>query len=399
MRISRVIALVSMVAAPVLAQPAGPTVYPMYADLPGSTRNGEARKMFGEAVARYGLGPVEVMDIPAPPVPRALELLTGAKPATEKLKFVEAEAALDQAVAEVMGSGGDGLSAATLSDLFLFQAIAAQRANWKELEGPVTEIVPAKAREAYLRAAVLAPDRVLEPRRYPPLAIASFALAAAEVKQRPRGNIVVRATGSATINVDARPDQLAPAAALDLPYGDHFVRVEDVGHQPYVAVVTLAQPSLEIDAPVTAALVPDDRQAAAHAKRMGAPFALLSMLKLGARTELELHLIDSASGEVKNAAVIPFGGEAGALDAAVMRLDEEARRAALGKQEGAVAVPRTDLTLATVPASPPPGGPSLAEDPRGWARQHWPLLTAIGAVLGTAIVLSIAVSSDSRAPR
>jgi hypothetical protein len=381
-----------------LAQPASPTVHPLYAEMPGSTRNAEAKALFSAAVARRGQGPVEVMDIPAPPAPRAAELLKSGAALAEKLKFAEAETALDAAVAEVMAGGGEGLSPATLSELFLQQAIAAQKANWKELEGPVTELAPAKARQAYLRAAVLAPDRVLEQRRYPPLAIASFQLATAEVRQRPRGTLTVRARAAATINLDAWPDQSPPATARELPYGEHFVRVEEVGHQPWIAVVTLTAPALELDAPVTAPLLPDDRQAAAQARRMGAAFALLSLLKLGPRPDLELHLIDARTGELRNSTVIPLA-DASALEAAVMRLDEEARRSALGLQADAVPIPSTDLTVATIPSGPPPSGPPLQENPAAWARRHWPLLTAIGAAVGTAIVLGIAVASDSRGPR
>jgi hypothetical protein len=125
----------------------------------------------------------------------------------------------------------------------------------------------------------------------------------------------------------------------------------------------------------------------------------MAMLKLGAQTDLELHLIDAATGERRNSTVVPLGGEAGALDAAVMRLDEEARRRSLGQDPQAVAVPSTELTVATVPEGKPAAGPPLASDPGAWARQRWPLLTAIGVAVGTALVLGIAVANDSRSPR
>jgi hypothetical protein len=70
----------------------------------------------------------------------------------------------------------------------------------------------------------------------------------------------------------------------------------------------------------------------------------------------------------------------------------------LGQQEDAVKVPSADLTVATVPPSPPPpaGEPTLADDPRAWARKRWPLLTAIGATLAVGLVLGIAVHNDTR---
>src|SRR5687768_11770884 len=135
---------------PALAQTVAlPVVHPLYADMPGSTRNGEARALFSAAVGRHGVGPVEVMAIAAPPAPRAPELLKAAAAATEKLKWAEAETALEAAVAEVMSGGGAGMSTASLSELFIHQAISAQKANWNDLEAPLKEITPPKAREAY----------------------------------------------------------------------------------------------------------------------------------------------------------------------------------------------------------------------------------------------------------
>jgi hypothetical protein len=381
---------------------AAPVIHPIYAHLPGSGHNDEAHRLFSEAAARYRLGPVEVMDIPGPAAPRAPELLKSGTAALLKIRFAEAEPALDAAVAEVTSSGGAGLGRPALADLFVAHAMAAQKATWKELGGPLAAIEPAKAREAYLRAAVLAPDRELEPSRFPPVAIASLRLAVAEVAKRPRGTVVVKATPSAEISIDGGPTLLSPASAPTLPYGEHFVRVEDVGHQPWGATVILTEPVLTIDAPATAPLTPDDSQAAARARRQGARFALVATLETGPTVRLELALVDAATGFRRDSSVIPFAaaGEAGALDAAVMRLDEEARRVDLSGSPRTVAVPSADSQIGTVPLAPPtPGAPRFADEPGRWARAHWPLLTAIGAAVGTALVLGIAVAADTRPPR
>jgi len=391
-------ALVALALAPAVAAAEEPvqTLYPIYAHLPGSMQNDEAQRLFSEVARRYRLGPVEVMDVPAPPEPRAPALLATARPLVEHLKFAEAEVALDQAVAEVTSSGGAGMSTAQLADLFLYQAMAAQRATFKPLAGPVTKIDNAKAREAYARAAVLAPDRGLEGPRYPPLAIASWALVRGEVARRPRGSLQVKASPTAEITVDGGPTKLSPATALDLPYGEHFVRVEEVGRRPWAAMVLLTEPSLPVEAPATAPLTLDDGQAAAHARRMAARYALVATLKTGPTLELELAMIDAATGVRRDASVIPFAAERGALDAAVMRLDEEARRTDLA--QGAVA-PLPDVQIGTVPPPPAAAGPRLADDPAAWARGHWPLLTAVGAAVGAALVLGLAVASDTRRPR
>ena len=62
MRALTTIALM-IAAAPALAQPpAGALVHPLYAELPGSMRNADAKRAFSEAVARIHLGAVEGME-------------------------------------------------------------------------------------------------------------------------------------------------------------------------------------------------------------------------------------------------------------------------------------------------------------------------------------------------
>ena len=79
-----------------------------------------------------------------------------------------------------------------------------------------------------------------------------------------------------------------------------------------------------------------------------------------------------------------------------MRLDEQARRI---ERDGAAPVAASlaagaaDAELLTLPPPVLVGGPPararFSEDPGAWARDHWPVLTAVGAVLGTALVLSL----------
>ncbi len=87
------------------------------------------------------------------------------------------------------------------------------------------------------------------------------------------------------------------------------------------------------------------------------------------------------------------------------RLDEEARRVALEEQtaagaRGAPAPPPPAPAPAPVAMGPlqllsqPPAKARFRDDPPAWARDHWPLLTAIGAVALTAIVLGATVSGD-----
>jgi hypothetical protein len=378
--------------------PAASTIHPIFSAVPDVPRAEEARQRFAVAVARHNLGPVETMDAPSPAAPRAAELLATGRKAVETKRFDEAQAALDAAVAEVLASGADGLEPAQLADLFLYQGMAAQKADWKDLPQPLTEIVPPKAKEAYLRAAVLAPDRTLIPRLFPPLAVESWKLATAEVARRPRGSVLVRAPSSALISIDGGPLRPGLSPASNLIYGDHFIRVEDPGRQRWAAVVPLALPVLEIDVPAPPALTLADADAAAHARRQGAVFALVAELGPGLPARLEVRLIEAQTGVRRDATTLAFPGEGTAVDAAVARLEQRARQARFGQEQGAPAEPGRiqDIAVAPVPAAPP-AGPRIGHDPAGWARQNWPAVTAVGVALAAVLVLGVLTArSDGR---
>ena len=106
----------------------------------------------------------------------------------------------------------------------------------------------------------------------------------------------------------------------------------------------------------------------------------------------------------RDAAVEPIAGDEGALDAAVMRLDEQARRLDRGRTAPLVPAGPTATSDSVAPVilppvlvAPAPARPRLGEDPAAWVRDHWPLVAAVGALVGTALVLSIGVASDQRA--
>jgi hypothetical protein len=373
------------------------TIHPIFSAVPGLPGADDAHRLFSAAVARYKLGPVEVMDVPGAPAPRAPELLRKGRAAVEGKRFAEAETSLDNAVAEVMTTGAAGLTTAELADLFLLQAMAAQQADWRDLPGPLTEITPNKAKQAYLRAAVLAPDRVLLPRQFPPIAIESWRLATTEIKQRPRGSLVVRAPSSALVSVDAGP--LKPASdfsSRDLFFGDHWIRVEDPGRRLWAAMVPLSESSFEVDVPPLPALTLDDASAAAHARRQAAAFALVAELQPGAPAIVQLRLVEARSGARRNATALPFPGDLAALDAAIMRLDQEARRARFAEERGTPVEPTSfrQIAVAPVPATPADQRPRVQDDPGLWARARWPLLTAVGVAVGTAAVLGLVVAND-----
>jgi hypothetical protein len=378
---------------------APPLVHPIYVHLPDTQENATIQRLFTAAATRIGLRPVEVVDVPAPPPPKAPDLLKIALINSQKLAFDDMRRDLDAAAAEVAATGGAGLSTDQLSDLYLQRAMAVARADWNATAAAPPSDARTQAYADYLRAATMTPGRKLNPRELPPQAVADFERAAEEIRRRGRGTLLVRGSASAEVALDG--GALTPVAGgitfRDLAYGEHLVHVEEIGRAPWGATVVFDAPSLDLDIPPRAPLALDDATAATHARRMGARFALVGEPKGGPGAPIGLRLVDEA-GMQRDATLVTGGAESGLLDAAVMRLDEQARRIAQVPAEDAPAPPTangppTQLGPAVL-LSAPREKARFGDDPAAWARDRWPLLTAAGALVLTAILLGAAVASD-----
>jgi hypothetical protein len=383
-----------------------PLVHPIFAHLPDAPEDATARQAFAAAAARYQLDPVEIVDVPAPVAPRAPDALHIGILHAQQLAFADALRELDLAATEVGATGGLGLTTAELGDLYLFRAMATAHADWNaQAAAPATE-ERTRAYADYLRAATILPDRKLDPHDLPPQVVADFQRAADEIHRRALGTLIVKGSADAQIALDGGP--LLPVKGgitfRDLAFGEHLVRAEELGYAPWGTTVPFGQPSLDIEIPTRAPLALDNASAAAHARRMGARFALVAQPQGGPGTPVELRLIDAGTGVLRDAARISATPEGGQIDAAVMRLDEEARRVTLEQQTAAKAPGAATPTPPPAPAptqlgpplllSQPPAKAKFRDDPPAWARNHWPLLTAIGTVALTAIVLGATVSGD-----
>ena len=375
-------------------------VHPIYAHQPDTPEDNAAKRAFAAAAVRYKLGGVEVVDVPAPPPPRAPEMARTGVLNAQKIAFGEALRDLDAAASEAVASGGAGFSTDELSDLYLFRAMATAHADWKATaDAPPTED-RTRAYADYLRAAALTPARTLNARQIPPQVIADFARAVDEVRRRPRGTLTVRGPADAQVALDGGPPMPVKGGVSfrDLVNGEHLLRVEEVGHAPWGAAVMFTQPTLDVDIPARAALGLDDATAATHARRMGARFALVAEPKGGPQAAMALRLVD-LSGKERDAALVVGGAETGLLDAAVMRLDETARKIAQADAQAgtpAVVAAAGDTSALAPPVliSAPQPKARFGEDPAAWARDHWPLLTAVGVVVLSSIVLGAAVAGD-----
>ena len=374
-------------------------VHPIYAQMPEAPQNDVGQRELTRAAARYKLLPVEVVDIEQPPPPPTDAVIKAGVDLVKKLAFDAARKQLDAADEAVTKSGGAGLTTAELSDLYLARAMATARADWKP-ERSVDEATRVRAYEDYVRAATLTPERTLNPHDYPPQTLEDWARAGAEISQRPQGTLTVTGSSKALITFDGKPPLSARGGVtFKSPYGQHFVAVEEAGRARWGSTVLVNSSSTEVPIPARAALTLDDAVAAAHARRMGAKFALVAELRLGeGPSELQLRLVD-VTGIRHDATVVPLTGEPGAIDAATMRLDEEARRIEhLGLAPGVSLEPTPSGEAAAPPPvliSPAPAPrPTLRDDPGAWARAHWPLLTAVGALVGASLVLGLTVGLE-----
>jgi hypothetical protein len=302
----------------------------------------------------------ELLDLsPAAELPAlAAERLRAGIVLYDRLRQDEARAALDQAAADATARGAAGLTPAELSDIYLYRALCAH------VRGDAT-----RAWDDFVRAAVVAPGRVLDPARFPPRAVAMMRRASDEVAAAPRGTLSVVAPGGARVVVDGNDVGPAPAQVAALPYGQHVVRVEHPGYAAWSGVVHLAAPAQRLEPPVRRLSPPDDAALAAVAREHGTTYALLAALnRHEGEVRLEIRLVDQLGKR-------PFvergrGGDAGA---------------ALARAVGAARVPAPRVTG---PEGPPPPPPRL---PTPWYRRVWVWSVVAAVVVSASIAIPLAV--------
>ena len=320
-----------------------------------------ARSALDHAARAAGLAPVETVELAPALAPRAHAQLEEGTRALAELRFDDAVRALSAGIAELALTGGASLDAAQMDDLFLLRGVA---------ELKLDEARRAAAWDDFVRAALLAPERILDAGRFAPAVVATWTRAVAEAQRRPRGVLVVRAGPGARVSIDGRPFVSAPAVVPGASYGQHYARVEEVGRAPWATVAVLAAPTLEIEVPPRASWSLDDGSAAERARRAGVDFALVAAPEAGsgAGPLLKLALIRASDGARQDEALVPVDPSGEAVDKAVARLVNE--------------------------SAPPPRLPRLsgaAERPR-----RWPYYAAGAAVLAAiAVTAAIVVSSGS----
>ena len=351
------------------AATAAPRTQPLYvvggtpADI-AEAQAAPARAAFARATAAAGLPAPELVAIAAGPTPRAREQLQAAERALAELRFDDAQNALSAAIAEVAITGGAGLNAGELDDLFLLRGVAALRAG---------EPGRARAWDDLLHAALLAPERVLDAGRFAPTVTETWRRAAAEAQRRPRGVLVVRAGAGAQIAVDDRPAVASPAAMAGIAYGEHYIRVEEAGRVPWATLAVLAAPTLEIEAPARARVGLDDRAAAEKGAARQAEYTLVAAPVPSTASDplLELTLVRVADAGRRDQRLVRVDTDAGSVTRAVAAM---------------LAVARDETAPPLLTTSAPAAAP---------ARRTWPYWVAGAALLvGIGVAAAILASGS-----
>src|SRR5256885_9697777 len=114
---------VSAAAAPAGLRPV--CVGPPSSAAPGG--EGVARQLFAAACVRQGVPPPDSVEVPPAPAPRAPVALRAAAALMDSLRFEDAARELETASSDAALTGGAGLSAADLVDVYLLHGMATLR--------------------------------------------------------------------------------------------------------------------------------------------------------------------------------------------------------------------------------------------------------------------------------
>jgi hypothetical protein len=334
-------------------RPAAPPVVYFWAPVDAPAEVGATRRAL-ETVAREQAGALVDLSPARPAEPRAPALITRAIAEYDGLRFDAAEQLLVEAAAEAASTGAADVDAERLSDLFLYRAlVATQRGadGWSDL----------------VRAATVDPARQLDPARFPPKTKEAFKRAADAVRAAAWGRIELTAPEGCQVWLDGRQTGDPQGAQ-----GEHYLRLQCPGYQPYGVIVVLARERQE----VAPALVRIEAPDAAH------------VAELAARDSA------GAKQQIVRAAVTVSAGVAPVLWLeAVDTSGKVTQRAAVTLAAGGAATGDATAALRRLIQPAAPVRVVVHDEPRAWYRRPW-VVWGLAGVLVTAAVLIPLLADD-----
>ncbi len=246
---------------------------------------------------------------PAPPKPAAIaELLRQGIEGYDKLRFKEAWEILEAARTVVDRTGAEGMTAAQLSDLFVYRGLLR-----KENNDPTSF-------DELVAAIVVDPNRVLDEARFSPDVREDLERARTAVETRPRATLSVDAPAGCTIAIDgSTAEPSAPRVA-----GTHWVRVTCPDHAPWGTRVDVGAPNTTLVARPTRLVPPTDAELLIQARTAGAAAVIAAEV----RGEVATARLIGLDGRERARRTVATRGGLGALAEAVrdlLRPPEKAR--------------------------------------------------------------------------
>ncbi|HKE16626.1 MAG TPA: hypothetical protein VKB80_17255 [Kofleriaceae bacterium] len=331
----------------------------------------EKRRMLAAVQAAAAAAGARVFDLspPAGDPPDAATRVSRAVAAYDSMRFADAIVELDAAASQAAEHGAWGLTRDALVDLFLYRALAKTESGDE-----------AGAWSDFVRAATIDPARVLDPARFRPSAVKSFARAVQEAAARAPVALSVSAPASARIYIDGRASGGEQVSEALLP-GEHYVWVARPEAAPFGRAITLAAP-FALVVPDDAARLPVDRELRRRAGRLasGTPL-VVALSRQGGIDAAELRSLDPDGTRGRGAVRLGPSPEANARD-----LGQVVERAL--REVAAADRSRPDL----VAARPSPG-----TDRRRWYQSRW-LWVAVGAAGALIAVTPFLLDSSDGTP-
>ena len=206
------------------------------------------------AARAAGVGVIDRSPTPAPP-PAIAPLVAQAIEAYDALALDDAWAKLERARAEVDATGGGDLGPTALADLFMYRALV--RTQRGDGSG---------AWDEWSSAAVIAPERTLDPARFAPRAVADLERARAAVAARARVGLEITDAAGCQLVLDGAAT--APTASVLM--GNHWLRVSCPGAEPWGMRLAVSAATATVSVAARRNLAPADDELLVVARGAGA---------------------------------------------------------------------------------------------------------------------------------
>jgi hypothetical protein len=246
----------------------------------------------------------------------------------DKLGYEAAWNALEDAREAIDRTGGEGVSPAQLSDLFVYRALL------RKERGEPTWF------DELTAAIVIDPNRAFNAARFPPTLLDDLERARTAIAGRPSATLTVDAPVGCAIAIDGVTSE---AGAPRVP-GTHWVRVTCPDHAPWGSRVDVGAPSTAVVARPLRLAAPSDADLLIQARTAGAT----AMIAAEVRGDVGTARLIGLDGRERDRRTVILRGGVGALADAVRELLRPPTRARWYRSRWAWAIGAAVIAAAIV---------------------------------------------------